>query len=167
MRANNPSVDRLKSRFTNVLNIIQFTSTLYLPLTAYALRGLNTLGWFLAIVFKGDKCYDFLFAFLWTKPLLKKDLIEKERICSQTPKGRKFSPFKAELLVRRRSSPVWQSCRPESAFIPLNIYHSLGKFSRRQIDDICFSPHSHPFDISCKLSPIKTICMKCQNLFLG
>ena len=45
----------------------------------------------------------------------------------------------------------------------INLYHSLGSFSRRQIDDI-FSYFSHKtgFDISCKLSPI---FIKCQNLF--
>ena len=46
---------------------------------------------------------------------------------------------------------------------------TLGKnFSRRQIDDI-FSYFSRKtgFDISCKLSPMETICMKCQILFSG
>ena len=47
-----------------------------------------------------------------------------------------------------------------------NLYHSLGKFSRRQIDDI-FSYFSQKigFDISCILSPEETICIKCQSLF--
>ena len=50
----------------------------------------------------------------------------------------------------------------------LNLYHFLGKFSRPQIDDIILIfPRKQGFDISCKLSPMKTICMKCQNLFSG
>ena len=43
-------------------------------------------------------------------------------------------------------------------------YQSLGKFSRRQID--IFS-QAIEFDVSCKLSPQETICMKCQSLFSG
>ena len=30
-----------------------------------------------------------------------------------------------------------------------------------------FFPRKQVFDISCKLSPLETICMKCQNLFSG
>ena len=54
----------------------------------------------------------------------------------------------------------------------INIYHSLGKFSRRQMDDIFLSFFLYfffqkiGFDISCKLSPKETICMKCQSIFL-
>ena len=49
-----------------------------------------------------------------------------------------------------------------------NLNHSLGIFSRRQIDDI-FSYFSQKTgsDISCKLSPEETICMQCQILFSG
>ena len=49
-----------------------------------------------------------------------------------------------------------------------NLYHSVGLFSRRQIDYI-FSYFSQKtaFDISYKLSLLLTICMKCQNLFSG
>ena len=46
------------------------------------LSGLRTLGGFPTILDKGDKCCDFLFAFLYIKPILKSDLIQKERICS-------------------------------------------------------------------------------------
>ena len=44
--------------------------------------------------------------------------------------------------------------------------HSLGRFSRWQTDYILFL-QKIDLDISCKLSPLKTICMKCQNLFSG
>ena len=30
-----------------------------------------------------------------------------------------------------------------------------------------YSSHKTGFDISCKLYPLETICMKCQNLFSG
>ena len=44
----------------------------------------------------------------------------------------------------------------------------MGNFSRRQTDDIfhIFSKKLG-FDISCKLSPEETICMKCQVLVSG
>ena len=48
----------------------------------------------------------------------------------------------------------------------INLYHSLGIFSRRQIDDIFLIFFQKTgFDISCKLSPKETICMKCHILF--
>ena len=41
-------------------------------------------------------------------------------------------------------------------------------FSRRHINDIfLIFPRKTGFDIACKLSPLETICMKCQNLFSG
>ena len=47
-----------------------------------------------------------------------------------------------------------------------NFYHSLSKFNRQQICDIfLFLYQKAGFDISCKLSPLETICMKCQILF--
>ena len=45
--------------------------------------------------------------------------------------------------------------------------HSFGKFSRQQIDIFLIFFHKTGFDISCKLSPLETICMKCQILFCG
>ena len=47
----------------------------------------------------------------------------------------------------------------------LNLYHSLKKFSSRQIDDMFLFPQKTGLGVSCKLSPLETICMKCQNLF--
>ena len=47
-----------------------------------------------------------------------------------------------------------------------NLYHSRGYFSRRETILFLFSPRTG-FDILCKLSPMVTICMKCQNLFSG
>ena len=52
--------------------------------------------------------------------------------------------------------------------LSLNFYHSMGRFSRRQIGDcslIC--SWKIGFDASCKLSPKETICMKRQSLFSG
>ena len=44
---------------------------------------------------------------------------------------------------------------------------SLGKIFSRRHFGIFFSSFSQKtgFDIPCKLSPMETICMKCQNLF--
>ena len=47
------------------------------------LRGLDTLGSWSSIFSKGDNFCDFLFAFLNSKPLLKRVLLLKESICSQ------------------------------------------------------------------------------------
>ena len=44
----------------------------------------------------------------------------------------------------------------------------MSKISKQKIDDIFFSilfPLKIGIDISCKLSPQETICMKCQSLF--
>ena len=51
--------------------------------------------------------------------------------------------------------------------INLNRYHSLGIFSRRQIDNILsYLSQKIGLIVSCKLCP-EAICMKCQNLFSG
>ena len=52
---------------------------------------------------------------------------------------------------------------------PLNLYHTRGKTSRQQINNIFFlySSQKIGFGISCKLSPKETIWMKCQRLFPG
>ena len=42
-----------------------------------------------------------------------------------------------------------------------NLYHSMSKFSRCQIDDVLLLSPEHT------LYPKETICMKCQNLFSG
>ena len=45
---------------------------------------------------------------------------------------------------------------------------TLGKiFSRRHFEIFFLFFQKTEFDISCKLSLLKTICMKCQNLFSG
>ena len=48
--------------------------------------------------------------------------------------------------------------------LALTLYHSLGKFSRRQTWYFPYFPRKIGFGISCKLTPKETICMKCQNL---
>ena len=60
-----------------------------------------------------------------------------------------------------------RSFESRSTSINLNRYHSLGIFSRRQIDNILsYLSQKIGFNISCKLSS-EAICMKCQNLFSG
>ena len=53
-------------------------------------------------------------------------------------------------------------------FAPLeyefNLYYSLGKFSKQNDIFLIFS-QKIGFDISCKLSPLETVCMICQSLF--
>ena len=45
---------------------------------------------------------------------------------------------------------------------------SVGKFNRGQIDNmLSYFSQKIGFDISCKLSTMETICIKCQNLFSG
>ena len=51
-----------------------------------------------------------------------------------------------------------------------NLYYSMGKLSRCQINNslfvfLSYFPRKKGFDLSCKLSPKETICMKDQNLF--
>ena len=48
----------------------------------------------------------------------------------------------------------------------LNLYHSLGKFSRRQIADNFLFFTEMDFEISFKLFPKETVCRQCENLFL-
>ena len=52
--------------------------------------------------------------------------------------------------------------------ISLLTLSTLGKiFSRRHFDIVFLFFTGNGFDISCKLSPLETICMKCQILFTG
>ena len=46
----------------------------------------------------------------------------------------------------------------------VNLYQSLGTFSRQQIDCFCFFYQKIGSDISCKLTVKETICRKCLNL---
>ena len=48
------------------------------------------------------------------------------------------------------------------------MYHAMGKFSRRQSDDIFFYfSQKTGLKIACKLSAVEIICMKCQILLSG
>ena len=52
--------------------------------------------------------------------------------------------------------------------VSVNLFHSLGNFSRRQIDDVfLFVFQKTRFNIPCKWSPMEAICMKCQILLSG
>ena len=66
---------------------------------------------------------------------------------------------------------IWGICSKFSKgglVMKLNPYHSLGWFSRQQIDNIfLIFPIKTEFDISCKLPPLETFCLKCQILFSG
>ena len=55
-------------------------------------------GSFSTIFYKGDNFCDFLYTFLHTKPLLKRGLLQKERICSQ---GEQILSFWSRPLFRR------------------------------------------------------------------
>ena len=65
----------------------------------------------------------------------------------------------------RLSLPWKTNCFKDKGYLTLS---TLGKiFSRRHIGVFFFSSQKTGFDISCKLSPVETICMKCQVLFSG
>ena len=67
------------------------------------LRGLDTLGRFSAIFYKEDYFYIFLYAFLYTTPLLKKGLLEKER----------NFPFRADSFSEGRQTYLTELPSPE------------------------------------------------------
>ena len=75
---------------------------------------LGTPGRFSGICYKGCTFYDFLFAFLHKKSLLKKGLLLKERICSPweqilfllDPIGSKFFPFRVENGPNRKGETM-------------------------------------------------------------
>ena len=61
-----------------------FTGPTVIPLSVIPrLRELDTFDRYFVISAKGNNFCAFLFAFLDTNPLLKKDLLQKERMCSQ------------------------------------------------------------------------------------
>ena len=79
-----------------------------------------------------------------------------------------------QILGHHPVPPVLTSQHKVSKEITLNTQTSftlstLGKiFSRRQIDNnFSYFSQKTGFVISCKLSPMETVCMKYQNLFYG
>ena len=71
---------------------------------------------------------------------------------------------------------VCEICDSKRKIRVVNLYYSLGKFSRRQNDVFLIGYRKIGFDTSCKLSPegktcmsckLETTCMKCQSLFSG
>ena len=53
------------------------------------------------------------------------------------------------------------------ASIALTIYHSLANSADEKLMIFFYYSHKTWFGISCKLSPLETICKKCQILFRG
>ena len=51
----------------------------------------------------------------------------------------------------------------------INVYHSLGNISRRKAENmfLILRFKKTDFDISCKLSRMETVCIKCRSLFSG
>ena len=70
-----------------------------------------------AISAKGDNFCDFRFAFLHTKSLLKKDLLQKERFCSE---GGDILSFKSRAPFRKKAKPCERLASLEGLSIPLN-----------------------------------------------
>ena len=62
------------------------------------LKGLDTLGIFSGIFFKGDNFHDFLFAFLHSKPLLKGVYSKKEEFALI---GSRFFRLRVDLFTRK------------------------------------------------------------------
>ena len=76
-------------------------------------------------------------------------------------------------LRKMKAREEWETI-PQYTSIPFfcstssnNPYHTTGKFSRRKIDIFSYFSQKIGFDISCKLSPEETICMKWQSQFSG
>ena len=99
------------------------------------LLGNGTLGWYPAIFYKGDNFHDYLFAFLHTKPLLKKGLLLKERICSQ---GEQILSFKSRPLFRRETKSNLTVPSLESVSIPFKKKANQPKDNREpKISAVC------------------------------
>ena len=49
----------------------------------------------------------------------------------------------------------------------INFYHSLANSADQKLVYFPNFSQKTGFDISCKLSPMETVCMKCQILFSG
>ena len=84
-----------------------------------------------------------------------------ETFCDQHTALKTQAIMESNMFCKKRSF------ESRSTSIKLNRYHSLGLFSRRQIDNILsYLSQKIGFNISCKLSS-EAICMKYQNLFSG
>ena len=66
------------------------------------------------------------------------------------------------------NSKTARKCLSDSFMeLSFNIYHSLGYISRQQNRYFSYFSQKTWLDISCKLSPLETICTKCHILFCG
>ena len=76
--------------------------------------------------------------------------------CYYFKRAFRTSLFRGDAKIKNESDLIFSSLT----------LRTLGKiFSGRHIDIFSYFPHKTSFDVSCKLSPLETICMKCQNLF--
>ena len=71
-----------------------------------------------------------------------------------------------KLMTVRHLSPLSQY---DFDTVERDVKHQniISSSSRLHFENIFFFPQKTGFDISCKLFPKKTICMKCQSLFSG
>ena len=95
------------------------------------------------------------------------------------PKWRElfFFPFKVEHFFRtglvctkanRKSQNIYQVYPVPLNGMHFHAKHSGQNFSRRHFEIFFYHfPQKTGFDISCKLSPLGTNCMKCQSLLSG
>ena len=114
------------------------------------------------LLYKTDNFCDFLFAFLHTnlKPFLPQETVSVKWHSLFSMENKKyitnFSPaeFINEILLYYVIYYI---------YLPLNMLSE--KFSRRHFGIVVFFSHKIGFDMSFRLSPKETICMKCQSLF--
>ena len=87
-----------------------------------SLSGLDTLCRFSAIFCKGDDFCNFLFAFLYIKPPLKKVHSKRKEFA---PFGSKFFPFWVDQISIARQNNFDRVSSPESISIPLKIHNPI------------------------------------------
>ena len=72
-----------------------------------------------------------------------------------------YTLFSDSVRNRKGPAPIMCSTPYTGYILSINLYHSLGQFSRQQIDDIFLIFPENRFNMSIKLSPKETVCMKC------
>ena len=77
----------------------------------------DTLGRFSSIFDKGDKFCDFLYAFLYSNPLLKGVYSKRKEFA---PKGSKFFPFRVDLISEGRKNTFDRFIFLEGVSVPFN-----------------------------------------------
>ena len=116
-----------------------------------SLKGLNTFGRFSTILYKGDKCHDFRFAFPYSKRKefapLRIDTFSEGGVYSKrkefAPKGSKFFPFTADPFSEGRQNNFDGVASPESLSIHLKFIFKVLEACANDVSDLsalCVKP---------------------------